>query len=729
MKKGEKTSPGRDIISIRFVSVVLMSFVLILALLGLLYHQFQKAFLSSINRANEEFVFQVSATSSSTEEFLQNMVNQIFYSNTVVKLRSYEELTNWQMVDGVRELNTYSASSTIIDSIYIFNGKQQRVYSTSSYGAVGDSFSAFADRDAVELYENRSASGRLVPILRHSDVSNIYSNRELYSFLFFELDRDGLPKDNAIMFNINKNWLNRLYFGGEDAFIIKEDRALVASAAREGEELYPLLTEKILSRAGEGVDSGYFIYQAEDRQICFFSRMPDRPWYYVKSLPYDQCLEDLRHTEEQTFLFVIAGFGILLLAGTMISVDIYVPLRKITRRISDIAPDAPQNTDAMLESLNHLIESNSNARQIQASLRTMVRGEVLQGLLFGSQEYESPEALIREYDLQLLADRPIQLCLIDGLRLPLYLECVRDGQVRCEGVIVHNEYTILFLQVEQEPQAVLDRLSAQFPARWFVVGTEAEGFAALPQVYGRLVEFYELRFLYQSGPMLFVRDYPQLDDSPAEPEARVSDVMDALKKGYGGKAGKAYLEFLTSLNGKSGRCVQYTWAALTGAVLKLYFECFPGEADPDGGYQAVSESLRFSPEALNGGCEAVFTRIAEHIQQKKASRKGSSLDQVIAAIEDSYCDSNLSSQVLADRFNLSTAYLCRIFRQAKGCSLTDYINQLRIARAQEILRDPSVKVKDVAEQVGIENKQYFFMLFKQTTGVTPKQYQIQQKGV
>lgn len=148
----------------------------------------------------------------------------------------------------------------------------------------------------------------------------------------------------------------------------------------------------------------------------------------------------------------------------MISVDIYVPLRKITRRISDIAPDAPQNTDAMLESLNHLIESNSNARQIQASLRAMVRGEVLQGLLFGSQEYESPEALIREYDLQLLADRPIQLCLIDGLRLPLYLECVRDGQVRCEGVIVHNEYTILFLQGEQEPQAVLDRLSAQFPA-------------------------------------------------------------------------------------------------------------------------------------------------------------------------------------------------------------------------------------------------------------------------
>ena len=157
-------------------------------------------------------------------------------------------------------------------------------------------------------------------------------------------------------------------------------------------------------------------YQAEDRQICFFTRMPDRPWYYVKSLSYDKCLEDLKRTEEKTFFFVVAGFGILLLAGTMISVDIYVPFRKITRRLSDIAPDAPQNTEAILASLNHLIESNSNARQIHASLKAMVRGEVMQGLLFGSQVYESPESLIREYDLQLCADEPVRLCLIDGLR-------------------------------------------------------------------------------------------------------------------------------------------------------------------------------------------------------------------------------------------------------------------------------------------------------------------------
>lgn len=724
MKLKRSSGPVKDIISIRFMTVVLMSFVLILALLGLLYHQFRAAFLTSIKRANDEFVTQVSATSSSAEEFLQNMVNQIFYSNTVSKLRSYEELSNWQVVDGVRELNTYSASSTIIDSIYIFNGKQQRVYSTSSYGAVGDSFFAFADRDAVDLFLNRSASARLVPILRHSDASNIFSNRELYSFLFFELDGGGLPKDNAIMFNISKSWLNKLYFGEENAFIINEDDSLVASSFQETPEYYPLLSETIQSAIQSGVDSDYFTYQAKDRQICFFARMPDRPWYYVKSLSYDKCLEDLKRTKEKTFSFVIAGFGILLLAGTMISVDIYVPFRKITKRISDIAPDTPQNTDAILESLNHLIESNSNANQIHASLRAMVRGEVLQGLLFGSQEYESPEALIREYDLELCADEPVRLCLIDGLRLPLYLDCARSGPARCEGVIVQNEYTILFLQTRQALEEVFARLTRQFPSRWFVVGTETDDYSALPLIYAKLLEFYELRPLYEGERILYTENFRQLDDSPAELEERISDVTDALKKGYGGKASKAYQDFLSALYGKSGRCVQYAWAALSNAVSKLYFDCFPEEADSVASHQAVQDALRFSPEALGGGLEAVFLKIADHVHQEKASRKGSALDQVIAAIESSYCDPNLSSQVLADQFNLSAAYLCRIFRQAKGCSLTDYINQLRIARAMEILSDPKVKVKDVAEQVGIDNKQYFFMLFKQTTGVTPKQYQI-----
>ena len=62
---------------------------------------------------------------------------------------------------------------------------------------------------------------------------------------------------------------------------------------------------------------------------------------------------------------------------------------------------------------------------------------------------------------------------------------------------------------------------------------------------------------------------------------------------------------------------------------------------------------------------------------------------------------------------------------AKAEAVNEIVFNTSMVGYQEILSDPKVKVKDVAEQVGIDNKQYFFMLFKQMTGVTPKQYQIQ----
>ena len=125
---------GQNQLSLRFNTVVASSFCFLLAFLGILYHQFQIVLLDTLNARNTEFVTQVSATSSFAEEFLQNMANQIFYTHSVTKLRSYQQPTNNQVIEGIRELNSFSASSTIIDSIYIYNGKQGYIYSTSSTG-------------------------------------------------------------------------------------------------------------------------------------------------------------------------------------------------------------------------------------------------------------------------------------------------------------------------------------------------------------------------------------------------------------------------------------------------------------------------------------------------------------------------------------------------------------------------------------------------------------------
>lgn len=730
-KKGGRAT-GRNQLSLRFNTVVVSSFCFLLAFLGILYHQFQLVLLDTLNARNTEFVTQVSATSAFAEEFLQNMANQIFYTHSVTKLRSYREPTNNQVIEGIRELNSFSASSTIIDSIYIFNGKQGYIYSTSSTGAISNSLDAFADQAAVELFQNRTAAQRLVPIRRWSMSANQSSNRDLFSFLFYELDGDGRPRDNAIMFNISRGWFSKLYFGNQDgaeAFIIDPHGELVAIRDGVSPKRYQALLPQVLSTIRGGTDSGYFISAGPDgeKSICFFSPMQGHLWYYIKCVPYADSLRGLREMEHNALVVLATGFGVLFVAGAAISFHIYLPFRRIASRLSLLEPTAPQDTGHLMESLNRLIESSSGAERIRSSLEEMLRGEALQGLLLGTQDGSGPEEALRECHLSLAPRQPLLLCLVSGLRLPQYLEVIRPGIPRSEGVVIQNEYTVLFLQPSggASLSPALQQLCAQFPASWFILSPEISGWQGLPAAYERLLEAFRLRFLSPREKLLYSEAFQHLDDSPSALEERVDPILQALRRGSYARTWSAYQEFTACFPGKSYQSIVFSLTSLSNGVYRLFNELFPEEGCYEELCQRSQNSLRELEdiEALDRSFQQLFQRIAGQIQQDRQARQEDVLTDILGEISRSYCDPNLSSQSLADQFGLSSAYLCRMFRQANGCSLVEHINRLRIDKAQEALLEPGVKVKDVPQQVGMENRQYFFRLFKQATGFTPRQYQ------
>ena len=78
---------------------------------------------------------------------------------------------------------------------------------------------------------------------------------------------------------------------------------------------------------------------------------------------------------------------------------------------------------------------------------------------------------------------------------------------------------------------------------------------------------------------------------------------------------------------------------------------------------------------------------------------------------------------IAEKFNISIAYLSRSFKNITGEKYIDYLNRIRMERAAEKLLDYSnLKVKDIAEMVGFENPYYFMKRFKQHFDCTPSEY-------
>jgi two-component system response regulator YesN len=86
-------------------------------------------------------------------------------------------------------------------------------------------------------------------------------------------------------------------------------------------------------------------------------------------------------------------------------------------------------------------------------------------------------------------------------------------------------------------------------------------------------------------------------------------------------------------------------------------------------------------------------------------------------------DKEISLSEIASQLYFHPNYLSRLFKKEVGLSITDYQIRLRIEKAKEILREPGVKVYEVAERVGYESVTYFNRLFKKEVGITPKEYQ------
>lgn len=83
----------------------------------------------------------------------------------------------------------------------------------------------------------------------------------------------------------------------------------------------------------------------------------------------------------------------------------------------------------------------------------------------------------------------------------------------------------------------------------------------------------------------------------------------------------------------------------------------------------------------------------------------------------------VNTKSIAEIFGFTPAYLSKMFRDYKSITPADYIIQLRMEKAKELLSSsPGCKIKDIAASVGYEDSLYFSKVFKKTTGMSPRQY-------
>lgn len=99
--------------------------------------------------------------------------------------------------------------------------------------------------------------------------------------------------------------------------------------------------------------------------------------------------------------------------------------------------------------------------------------------------------------------------------------------------------------------------------------------------------------------------------------------------------------------------------------------------------------------------------------------------KILMETEKLYLDPNLTLKQVADRLSTNTKYLSQVVNHHIGTNFQNFLNGFRVAEAKEkILQEEfnNLTLFGIALQCGFKNKSTFYKVFKEITGITPREY-------
>ncbi len=116
---------------------------------------------------------------------------------------------------------------------------------------------------------------------------------------------------------------------------------------------------------------------------------------------------------------------------------------------------------------------------------------------------------------------------------------------------------------------------------------------------------------------------------------------------------------------------------------------------------------------------SVAIRFRDKVSQKKYVQL---LEDAKEYIWENFQNEDISLNTVAASVNLSPNHFSTIFSQEMGQTFIEYLTNVRMEKAKELLRNSNLRTSEIASQVGYRDAHYFSYLFKKTQECTPREY-------
>lgn len=716
--------------------IYLLSYISLL-FLGSIFIFFCQSFIISV--LNKDIRNNQSSSFCQMENIVSTESNRLFRMNYQLTsansnlvydlLMDHSPVTDQKIIN---ELAGYAKTNSMVYSIAYLKKNGTMVYTSEGILPEDIFFSSMYD------FGNDVSEDDIKAFTTHTVLSARAGEEHYAAFFYPSTTSSNIPNSIIIIF-LKSSELSNLLTSGTDTnmtYVLLDSQKNVVAQNRTLDDMEQLIMQ--LRTTGDDNIFARKILQ----YTCYLSSSDYSPLYLAVFFNDEINLIPLQKLQTNFFIIytVFLTLGIIIIIYCMKMT--YVPVKKLFDYSRNLVSDLDDSVEitTLQDVIDQLAFQNKNLSQVIRNDRSL-RDSFLFSLLKGKnispadiekigghleihlqKEYYSVMAINVSYS----EDSGFSIDTLETLLCQF--DCV-NAECYCRELFDRNQYVCIFgVDTLDMPRfssiinSIIESAAARYDASlFFAMSNFYDSIQMISTAYLEATMAIHEIFLSGSRHLILFQNIQSIAYSTQYPIEEIQNLKNIINKGDLPAIDNAMTAFFNHIGDDTMPSIyaKHICRNIAYLIVSRYHEILI-KSDSEVDYLQIYYIN--SLENFQNYFKIIINEIEKNIAPTEPKEDLPILEQVLHYINQNYDNCNFSIQETASLHHLNSSYLSQLFKKQMNTTLHDYIADLRIKKAKQLLEVTTMPIDMIAEEVGYYNTSSFIRRFKQISGITPGEY-------